>query len=312
MDCGIVLSYFSPCGYKTLRQHVAKVLNTVVATGAPVSFSQVVRPGQQPVIPPSSVYAHQIFESSDTMFFKENLWNLAAQELSTKNLIFLDADVYYKDPSWLEKIAAALSRADVIQPYDNAHWHEANGEISRVVPCCFRGILLNESCPGGEGVSLGTHHPGFGFALTRDAFDRLGGFYELSVAGGGGDTSFVLSFSDTERDRAYLHGRREDWSMCFSTPTFVAYRENALKQKLKIGYVPGLDIFHMWHGSRPARQYTTRHLYFDGYTVNDDPPCTKRADGLLYWTLPQPRAIDYFISRNEDVVAVCARRFKPV
>lgn len=298
MDCGIVLAYFSPCNFKLLRQHAIAALSAAIASGAPVSFAEVVQPGQVPLEVPPGLYSHQVFESSDIMFYKENLWNLAARKLNTEKLLFLDADVYYRDSDWLQKISAALNTFDVIQPYEWAHWEDRAGEVIRIRPAVFRLAAANKT--RGVGFSPATHHTGFGIGIKAAAYEKLGGIFEGAMAGGGGDVSFTFAFADAIADRLFFRRYATDWAKCFFSPAYVKYRNRALSFNFEIGVVADLKIYHRWHGTIKNRQYINRHSYFCDYVLGKNPPVYRRADGLLQWTTPQPNAINYFKSRRED------------
>jgi len=295
MDCGIVLAYFSPCDFKLLRQHAIDSLKIAIASGVPVSFAEVIQPGQVPIEVPPGLYSHIVFESADFMFYKENLWNLAAEKLPTENLIFLDADVYFKNEDWLTQILMALTQFDVIQPFKRAHWLDKDGNIITSRNSCFYDLVSNPA----HGISWPVGHPGFGFAMKHETHKKLGGFYELCVAGGGGDIAFAYTMSDTFVDRVTMRHREKDASLCFFSPAYTHYRNRALSLNWNAGFA-NLNIFHRWHGDKKFRDYAGRFRYFN--CLPDYMPVERRSDGLLQWTISQPEAKNYFQSRMEDGV----------
>jgi len=299
----IILSYFSPLGCALPAQHFAQTLQMCVASGAEVCVAQVVQSHQSPVETEGAAHS-LVFHSDELIFYKENLWNLAAAQATSDKLIFIDADIYYHRGDWLDQICNALDKFDIIQPFDTAYWEAQNGTIDTtfIRPAWCKAIARREN------PTFMRYHPGFGYAMTRSAFAATGGFYELGCMGNG-DSMFAVAVTPeplilpmirhirvavSPRGSEYLYGSYK----AFIAPAFIDYRLKVQDANLKVGYTPHCDIFHKWHGTRDNRDYINRHSYVDWPDAN--PPVRKRKDGLLQWTAPQPRVKQYWLKRDDD------------
>lgn len=289
----VIVSFFSPCGYELPRQHLRTTLEWLVKQGATVAVTQATLPGQQTQPMPDGVAYERTYADADVMFLKENLWNLAVRLVpKATKLVFLDADVRLSR-GWLEQTEQLLDRCDICQPFQTAHWLDRHGMIQMSRP--------SSACHMAEGRSPHLHrcHPGFAWAMTRDAFDRLGGWYDTNVRGGGGDASFVFSLSDHPEMTEILENHRKIGKLATDCPSWMEYRKNALRQKFQIGFLEGVNCKHLWHGNLADRKYVTREDFFPPYD-NGEVPVYRRDDGLLKWQVPAPMAREYFAIRKED------------
>jgi hypothetical protein len=138
-------------------------------------------------------------------------------------------------------------------------------------------------------------HPGYAWACTKKAYDRMGGLYEYSILGSG-DHNMSFSFIG-----------QPDKSLNVDTTN--AYKESLrLFQKraaqLRLGYVPGV-IRHHFHGAKKNRKYHERWQILVDNAYNPFIHITKNRDGLLVPTELCPQKmldeiLAYFAERNED------------
>lgn len=299
----IILAYFSPLGCKLPEQHFMTTLRMCVDSGAEVCVAQVVQSGQSPIDTEGA--AHSItFESDDLIFYKENLWNLAAQKATTDKLIFLDSDVYFNCTDWLNRVCDTLDEYDIAQPFDTAYWETEDGQLDSqmIRPSWTKAIANNEP------LDFKTHHPGFGYAMTRQAHLDVGGFYEFGSIGNG-DALFsvaiapeILLHSMIKAIRQAAESKRDGywyWNYKpYAAPTWIDYRSRCQALDLKIGYPKHCDLYHRWHGARKNRNYTGRVKYLDWKEAN--PPVERREDGLVQWTTEQPRVVEWWQGRDDD------------
>jgi hypothetical protein len=307
MSVGIVTGFFSPCDFERPRQHALATLEMLRPVAADVVFVQVVKTGQDPLPVPAGI-RNIVLQSDDVMFFKENLWNIGAAVTDSDKLIFLDADVLFCDDNWLEQISAALDTYDIIQPFEKAEWLD------------WRGLKLFERQAAFVALSQGLaplphkYHPGFGVGMTRVAYRTLHGLYDQCVIGGG-DTAFAFAFANDVESQQYLTNKHDNKITMFGAQSYKKFRQRALNSRFQVGFVPGLRLQHLWHGSALDRQYGTRHKYFGGeWTVPGgyEAPVFRRPDGLLAWAVPQPGAVDYFCSRHEDNLGALPKKYHPI
>lgn len=324
MKASVILASFSPVNAELPRKHFQSTLDFLSGHDLEVCVAQVVRKGQEPV-PTNGAATSLVFESEDRVFFKENLWNLAAAHAVTDKLIFLDADLYYKDPNWLDAICDSLEEYDIVQPFSMCHWQFQNGDENPTMarPAWFNAIL-NGSTPAPE-----TYHCGFGFAMTRKHFDAINGFYEHGVMGEGDhmfcvahtpqkQVEYILQFSRKALDdlESGIHPDiRAHWKNLANhilSTDYIEWKANVQSLDFKAGVTSNLSVYHLWHGHTAKRQYSTRLKYLDWPEASN--PARIRDDGLLEWVEPQPRVDEWWAARDDDGLGDAIRpdRYIPV
>lgn len=290
-----MLCYFSPAGYRLPAQHLQTVVQTLNAQGVPLCVIQARYQGQQAEPVPSAI-PQAVLDTESLLFHKERLWNIAARTLTdAENLVFIDADIVFSTTAWLDRTLAKLKTCDVVQPYETARWLDESGRVDMerqpTAAAIARGIA----------PTFDKYHPGYGVAMTRKAFDALGGFYDVASSGNG-DALFFLGLRDTPE-----HQRVESWYGKRQDPTvdaqsYVAWKRRAASLRLKVDAVPGVKATHLWHGTRKNRQYITRSLLFprrpDGEFDTVEAPT-----GLHEWRdvdASNDSVRSYFVGKRDD------------
>ena len=138
-------------------------------------------------------------------------------------------------------------------------------------------------------------HPGYAWAITRNAYEKIGGLYELSILGSG-DHNMLLGLFGLGADS--LH-----FKVHSGYKQSIALYESKLKM-LRFGYVPTI-IRHYFHGSKKNRKYTERWNILVDNGFNPLTHLTHAQDGLLIPTSECPKKLlddilSYFVERNED------------
>ena len=273
MAASIIVSFFNANDYELPKRYLQETLEHALSTGREVIFTQAVLPGQKPLPWPKGVISF-VYEVPSYFFYKENLWNLAAKKASGDSLIFIDADVIYKNPNWVTNVEEALNHCDVLQPFTKAVWLDEFGSLERDrIPC-------TDNLISGENINLNLGHPGFGWAITKKAFDKIGGWYDLA-ANGSGDVSFVFALaSQNQYELLMQHFAQQDRVVL--TLSYQRYRKHVSSLGLKVGTVPECVVQHKWHGTIRNRRYKRRDLCLpriDNYEYN----LKRRTDGILVW-----------------------------
>lgn len=286
-DLAVILCHFNPAGYRLPQKHLYDTCESIVAAGVTPVVAQLTIPGRQPADLPLGV-RQIVFESGSVMFHKENLWNLAAASTGEEKLLFLDGDIYFSRRDFFDAVSEKLDHCDIIQPFDRACWLGPDGAVELVREPATAAIAA------GEQPILGKYHPGFAWAISRSAFDAIGGFYERHPLGGG---DAAIAFSLTPGEPRLPKTDNHAFSMSSS---YKAYRERVLSRALRIGSLDG-TVYHLWHGTRENRRYEQRYLYLPKHD-NGEYPLRKRADGLIEWEHEScnQKAMDYFVRRLED------------
>ena len=229
------------------------------------------------------------------LWHKENMINIGVKLLPSnwKAMAWIDADVEFENVNWAMDTLKVLNGCrDVVQLFSHAVDMNKHMEAMSIFPSCgFQ--YSKKSRYGGTGINM--WHPGYAWACTKKAYDRMGGLYEYSILGSG-DHNMSFSFIG-----------QPDKSLNVDTTN--AYKESLrLFQKraaqLRLGYVPGV-IRHHFHGAKKNRKYHERWQILVNNAYNPFIHITKNRDGLLVPTELCPQKmldeiLAYFAERNED------------
>lgn len=248
--------------------------------------------------------------SGHELFHKENLINLGVQRLPEdwRYLAWLDADIDFIRPDWAEETLHQLQHHKVVQPFAKCMDIGPDYLPTRKYPSTdnilwngfayshFKGLPLGYDKPGGYAEFW---HPGFGWAIRREAFDAIGGLLDRSCLGA---ADHIMAWSFLGRPDLGIHGQMNAnfKAHCkrWADRAFAAIRGD-------IGYCEGL-LSHHWHGSKSSRRYVERwKVLLDG-EFDPDTDLFEDSQGVLQLTDRKPnlrRDIQrYFAQRNEDSI----------
>jgi hypothetical protein len=236
----------------------------------------------------------QLKTESAPLWHKENMINIGIRRLlpvDWKAVAWIDADIEFDSPTWATDTLKILNGSrDVVQLFSHAIDMDANEETMNI----FTGFGFQYS----KGLTWGTGtlwHPGFAWAMTRKAYDKLGGLYEKSILGAG-DHNMALSFIGL--------GTRS-----INDLTTTAYKNSIQKFEraasgLRLGYTPGV-VRHYFHGKKKNRKYSERWKILVKYAYDPENHVAYNSDGLIVPTAKCPPKLikdilKYFKERNED------------
>ena len=143
-----------------------------------------------------------------------------------------------------------------------------------------------------------THNSGYAWAMTRQAYDWVGGLFEV---GGMGSGDHHMALSLVGGAYASMPGG-----------TVESYRRHVKRWEARarhhinrnIGYVSGI-IEHLFHGRKADRGYQSRWDMFLDHGFDPDEDLKRNSFGVLEWAGNKPelrREFDrYLQSRNEDI-----------
>ncbi|HUB49953.1 MAG TPA: hypothetical protein VMB73_33695 [Acetobacteraceae bacterium] len=237
---------------------------------------------------------------------KENLLNLGIQRTPEAQYIaWIDADVTFRRPDWAEATVRALQHYEIVQPWSDAYDLGPNGEhLAHYRGFCRQWfhrhpvVATHSSYWQGDGGPYVYPHSGYAWAITRDAYDWVGGLFELGGMGSG-DHHMALG----------LIGHAE---ASMPAGTSAAYRQEVLRWQARalrhinfnIGYVPG-TIEHMFHGRKAERGYQSRWDMFVRHGFDPHEDLKRNSSGVLEFATNKPELRHdfdlYLIGRNEDV-----------
>lgn len=279
-DMAICLVFFNPSRTKRILMNYFYTKNQFDLQKLPVFTIELVYEGRSHEIP-DAIHV----SSNSVMFHKENLCRVLETKIPKKykKLAFLDCDILFNDPMWYYKTSKLLDEYDVVQPFERAHWMDltyTHVELSR-------NTVLQMKKPVWDFI----YHPGFAWCMNRDWYN-YSGFFDYAISGSG----------DTLSSAAWLKKTFPPGFQSLPKALVREYMKFLNKACPKITFLKGVDVFHLYHGSRVNRQYSLRHKMLE---IKQDISelITKNSDGVFEWKDPKkwnPLFLEYFENRKDD------------
>jgi hypothetical protein len=249
--------------------------------------------------------------SADELWHKENLINIGASRLPQdwRYLAWIDADVEFHNPCWAAEAVERLQLFDVLQLFSHALDLDPQHQVLNAQKP-MAGFMYSwwHKQPSASGrYDDANWHPGYAWAIRREAFDALGGLIDLAVMGAA-DRHMAMSLigKGAASVPAGVHPAYRAVVLGWEARAEAHVRRN-------VNYVPGL-VTHWWHGKKRERFYWDRWKVLTRWQY--DPATDVRRDwtrgGLLRWAHHQSPRLQglrddvrrYLRSRNEDSVDV--------
>jgi len=251
---------------------------------------------QKFLVTDSSNKRHLQIKTKVPLWHKENMVNLAVQKLLPKGwkaFAWIDADIEFESTSWATDTLKILNGSrDIVQLFSHACDMNREEQTMNVFNSAgyqyTKGLPFNSRQPN-------LWHPGFAWAITRKAYERIGGLFEKGILGSG-DNIMMLS----------LIGKGSKSVNMESTDGYVnsilEFERNI--KTLRFGYVPGV-IRHHYHGSKINRRYHERWIILSSNRYDPQIHITKDKNGIIIPTAEFPEKmkreiLEYFLERKED------------
>ena len=246
---------------------------------------------------------HVPVRSKTIAWNKESMINAGIARLPAdwKYVAWIDADITFRKPGWASETVQALQIYDVVQPWSDCYDLGPDDDHLQTHRAFCR--LYKEGRPivptGAANYEFA--HPGYAWAATRTALERVGGLFDLAALGAG-DHHMALGFI----------GRAAESMPGGINPN---YQRAVLRwQRLathhicgNLGYVPG-TIEHKWHGSKVLRKYVNRWSILLKHDFDPYEDLKRNTSGLLELAGNKPalhRDIElYMRQRNEDATTL--------
>ena len=197
--------------------------------------------GVQKFIVTNNSVRHLQIRTKTPLWHKENMINLGVKLLpkNYKAFAWIDADIEFDSPTWaMDTLKILNGSKDIVQLFSHAvdmYRDESNIQI-------FNGFGYS-FCKKKTMKDL--WHPGFAWAITRKAYEKVG-IFDKGILGSG-DHVMARSLIN----QAPLHA---DYHPDYNQ-SMLDYQEKA--KHLRLGYTPGI-IRHYYHGSKKNRKYVER------------------------------------------------------
>lgn len=260
---------------------------------------------------------HIQLRSPSQIWMKEDPINLVIRHhlpADARYVAWVDADVQFARPDWVNETLHQLQHFHVVQMFSHAQdvapgfdlgtGAVLNGPHTSFLCSYVEGVprpkYLRDCGASGSGGDAGRQwHSGYAWAARRSALNDLGLLGDISILGSADHHMAAALIGMVERT---IHGAMH--------PTYKAYwqrwQDRAEKYiQRNVGYVPGL-LLHYWHGAKANRRYVDRWKILVEEKFNHELDLYRDFQGLLALTDRNPRLRDrirqYFRNRNEDSI----------
>jgi hypothetical protein len=307
-DIWVITSYFNPCRYRTRRENYDLFRAHMDGSGAQVFVVELASETGAFELPAHGPGLR--IRGGGRLWQKERMLNLAVERLppACTKVVWIDCDVMFERPGWLESASAALERFAVIQPFS---------EVVRL-PRGIRQAVSGAALPPGSAVqesfaaafardpSLARNgvfaehgHTGFAWAARRGLVEtpRL---YDACLTGSG-DHLMAHVFAGALQSPciAAMIGEGHAYARHFAR--WAQAMDSACKGRL--GHLPG-RLFHLWHGDEENRRYRDHNTAFRSFGFDPERDIRTGAEGLWEWAGASQNMRDWaaemFQSRRED------------
>ena len=258
---------------------------------------EMIYPKQKHIITDKSNPNHLQLKTDTPLWHKENMINLAVKYLlpsDYKAFAWVDADIEFENNTWaLDTLRILNGSKDVVQLF--SHCVDMDKDYSTLNIFNSFGYNFNKNKQyTSKGIDYS--HPGYAWAITRKAYEKIGGLYDKGILGSG-DSIMALSFinkSDFMNNPNYS----DDYNL-----SMLEYQQKA--NKLRLGYVPGVNRHH-YHGSKKNRNYTERWKILIQHKYSPTVHLRHNDQGILVPTDEFTKEfkddiMNYFKERKEDL-----------
>eukprot|EP01060_Flectonema_neradi_P030399 TRINITY_DN440_c0_g1_i5.p1 TRINITY_DN440_c0_g1~~TRINITY_DN440_c0_g1_i5.p1 ORF type:complete len:448 (+),score=77.41 TRINITY_DN440_c0_g1_i5:67-1410(+) len=257
------------------------------------------------------------------LWLKENLINIAVKRLPSdwKYMAWVDGDIEFHGTDWVRKTISALDTHPVVQMWKTAHFLGPDNRPLET-STSFGYYAQNQVDIDITKFHKEYPHPGFAWAMTRSAFERMGGLPEFCVVGSG-DNHFAYALIGRVMDSIppqslkYVSDDYQKHLLQFQShirqSIYGVYDQPSFgSPKVGPGYVD-IAISHHWHGDWKDRNYVSRWECLEAYPNTASSTLFRPSydlghtdEGVLYLksTCFLNPIKKYFDSRKEDGMVV--------
>lgn len=306
-DLHVFTARSNPLGWKKPQQNHDKFVDGMLAAGVNLTVIECAY-GEQPFVCERPGVLHVGVRAKTRGWCKENLLNLGVwRRPEAKYIAWVDGDVIFRRPDWAAATVDALQHYDVVQPWADAYDLGPNGEhIAHHRGFCRQLFFRQPLVPPdwqtkwwkGDGGPYDYPHSGYAWAMTRQAYEWVGGLFEVGGMGSG-DHHMALGLVG-RADMSLPPGQNDEYCR-----EVLQWGERAVRHINKnIGFVPG-TIEHLFHGRKADRGYISRWGMFLKHGFDPRVDLKRNAFGVLEFATNKPELRHdfdlYLQSRNEDI-----------
>ncbi len=249
---------------------------------------------------------HIQLRAFDELWHKENMINLAIQRLPLdwEYVAWVDADILFNRPDWVEETVQQLQHYMVIQMFSKVVDLDPEFNIIKhhngFIWAYFQnGYICNKD---DKYRKYGLWHPGFAWAARREAIDMVGGLIDIGILGSGDRHMADALVGQVELSiPMHVNARVTKGYM----EQLMCWQDRAKEIRKDLGYMTG-TISHFWHGKKKDRRYNERWKILSDNAYDPEFDIKKDWQGLYQLAGNKPMLRDqirsYFRARNEDSI----------
>jgi len=252
---------------------------------------------QKFIITKSNNKNHLQIRSETPLWHKENMINLAVSKLLPKNykaFAWVDADIEFENNTWaLDTLKLLNGYKDIVQIFSHAVDMDKDETTLNVFSsfgyCFYKNKKFNNK------KLFDFWHPGFAWAMTRSAYERIGGLYDKGILGSGDN---IMAYALINKCHYYTRDKYND----DYNNSMLDFQDKAVN--LRLGYIPGM-IKHYYHGKKKNRYYHERTEILVKYQYSPTTDIEYDTNGVIIPTNKfsedfKNDIMSYFRERKED------------
>lgn len=239
---------------------------------------------------------HLQLRGEHVLWHKENMVNIGVKKLLPKHwkaMAWIDMDVEFENNTWaLDTLKILNGHRDIVQLYSHCIDMDKDESAMNVFSSfAFQYEKKQKYCINAKNF----WHPGYAWAISRKAYERIGGLYEYGILGSG---DYIMALSIINNGlKGVTPLSTDDYKN-----TILEFQRKM--KTLRLGYVPGV-IRHFYHGKKSDRKYVERWRILSDNDYSPNLHITRNCDGLLTPSVKCPADVlvkikEYFYQRNED------------
>jgi GR25 family glycosyltransferase involved in LPS biosynthesis len=236
-NLAILTTYFNPCNYVNLKYNYLRFSRQIKKFGDlfPVELSF---DGNFFIEDENAIRVNG--DSSNMLWQKEVLLNMALEKLPKHytDVAWIDADIIFKNDSWVDQLKEELSKYKVVHLFKTAYI--MNNEDKEMD---ISTSTVNQRKGG---------HPGFAWAARREIIDQIK-FLDNQYLGGG-DGIMCRSFIGATNSKSLFSSK----GFNFNKETEIWMRNCSKIVDRSFSYL-NTEITHLYHGSIKNRNYNERY-----------------------------------------------------
>jgi hypothetical protein len=239
---------------------------------------------------------HLQIKTETPLWHKENMVNIGVKYLLPDNwkaFAWIDADIDFESNSWaMDTLKILNGSKDVVQVF--SHCVDMHKDMTSLNLFNGFGYSFSKNKKYTK-KGLDYWHPGFAWAITRKAYEKIGGLFDKGILGSGDNIMAMAIINKCENVTNVKY--TEDYNN-----SILEFQTKA--KKLRLGYTPGI-VRHHYHGSKKNRKYTERWQILIKHMYSPIKHLKYNEEGILVPTENFTEAfendiLNYFKERKED------------